>query len=64
MGKPSGQDLSGYFSLPGACGESADKGKTDEENWKGLWEELRRRCLVCSTCNSKTTRMLIFHQEM
>jgi hypothetical protein len=34
--KPSGRDLSGYFSLPGAHGGLADKGETDEEELEGV----------------------------
>jgi len=36
MGKPSGRDLSGYFSLSGAHGGSGDKGKTDEGKFEGV----------------------------
>jgi hypothetical protein len=36
MGKTSGRDLSGYFSLSGADDGPADKGKTDEEKLEGV----------------------------
>jgi hypothetical protein len=64
MGKTSSRDLSGYFSLSGPGDMPVDKRKADDENWKGLWGELRRRFLVCSTCSSESIRVLIFHQEM